>query len=141
MPLATGEQRAVQFQSLVRIHLKEPGRCPARGSESDNSVTCQDEMLLPNVCAWIEEGDNFRGVGINTSQVGPLEKIAALTSPSQVCRVVWAEVLLGNDVVEMKWPQGQMIFVEMTILTPRICALAHKLAVARRHQVPGCSAR
>ncbi len=80
-------------------------------------------------------------IRVNGAEVRSLEKVAALTSPGEIGRVVRAGVLFGNDVVEVKRPEGKVGLVEQTVFTTPTGAVADQSAGAWGHYAPERSAR
>jgi hypothetical protein len=76
----------------------------------------------------MEQTDRAVRVGIDAGEVWAFPEIATLTAPGQVFRGVATTVLPRHDVLEMKRPQWQMIFVEVTVFAAASGALAHSLA-------------
>ena len=99
------------------------------------------KVLFPTVNTWVKQANSLRRIRVNAGEVCAFAEVAALASPSEVCRVVRATVLFGDDVVEVKRLERQMVFVQLAVLATTARVMADKLAQARGHYAAGCSAK
>ena len=53
--------------------------------------------------AWVEQGNNLSGVGINSRDIRPLVAVARKTGQAKVTRQRATLVMLGNDMIDLEW--------------------------------------
>jgi len=77
-------------------------------------------MVGPFVGPRIEEINFVTGFWINAREIGTLEGVASIARISEPTQVVvnFRQVLLGNNVLDMKWDEGRCLLWHATILAP-----------------------
>ena len=83
---------------------------------------------MPALAAGIEKHHNAAANGVAAAQVARLGKVAVMARPGERPRVVRAAVLPGQDVLDVKGEQRQVIFMETAILAALLGAQAHQRA-------------
>ena len=85
--------------------------------------SAQDEVLVPNVAAWVIEFDGCSGLRINRREISSLVLIAEDAGQGQVCLDGLPAMFLRNDVVHLmqvkRNDSGQK-----AVLTPAVRPLA-----------------
>ena len=108
--------------SVDRVETEEVGRDLSYfGSRNDGGMV-ETKVLVPRVCAWIEEASQLTGIRGNRGQVGALVPVAERTGVSQVPLHRLAAVLLADDVVDLAAEEG-VILVNEAVLAKVVGAL------------------
>jgi len=99
------------------------------------------EVIFPALGARMEDAEHLRRIRVHGAEVCSLEKVAPLTGPREIRRVVKPGVLLRDDVIEVKRPKGKVHLVKATVFATPAGAVADPSADARRHYAAECSVR
>lgn len=84
-------------------------------------------MIYPEISSGIKQADQFTGLGIATGNVRPLIAIAMRARQRQVIQMRLANVLSGDDVIDLEW-QRQRELWETTVLATSTGAFVHALS-------------
>ena len=98
-------------------------------------------MLFPVMFTWVKERDDFARFGINTGEISALVRVASVASQREVCRIVIAAVLAGNDVLDLERRKRQVLLFEQTVLTAMACSPMDKCPNRCVHHPCGRGAR
>lgn len=94
--------RDSQSDLILIIHLQQPDRGAAHGSDSDDSSILRPEMFGPCILPWMKQLENFAAVRVNARQVRALVQIAVGTGKSQILSHSQTAMLPWDDVLDMK---------------------------------------
>jgi hypothetical protein len=95
------EQRS-QSQTAFLVHIEYTDSRSANGSKTDNRNVGQTKMLFPGVLTRVEKRSDLSGFGIYTCEIRTLVRVASVASQREVCGIVIAAMLAGNDVLDLK---------------------------------------
>ena len=90
---------------------KQPGAMPFK-------------MFLPDIMTWMKQRRDLPFDRINPRHVRPLAGIAAQASKREILHLGIAPMLLGDDVVHLKWQDGPF-WAQMAVLAALLCAGTH----------------
>ena len=74
----------------------------SRWCQCHNFRTLEHEVLWPAVSAWVKQTDDLVHVGIEAAQVRSLLEVASVKGDGQVRFTIINDVLLRNDVLDVK---------------------------------------
>lgn len=97
-----GDQRRTEFDAAFHVHLQQPGRSPADSGQAHDLSILKLEVVRPVVGARVEQIHDLARLGILTAQIRSLMKIAPVTSKRQAGRPIVVNMLLSDDVLDVK---------------------------------------
>jgi hypothetical protein len=104
-----------KFQPAGIVYLQYLDRGAPGGADADDAGALKDEMVGPSITPRMKKRGDLPGLRVDSCQVRPFMKIAAVASKCEIINIIGAAMLLRRDVLNVI-PQAAMFLVQTAIL-------------------------
>jgi hypothetical protein len=84
-------------------------------------------VVIPGIASRVKEWRQLPCVGVDSSQIGSLVKVAAIASQRKVFRFVAAAVLDRHDMLDVKGYFYEFIYMDVAVFATTVGSLSDKL--------------
>jgi len=124
-----------ELNATWMVHVEQSCRRSANRRKPDDSSLREVKMVGPYVNPRVEDIDFVTGLWVDAREIGPLEgvaSVACLSKPTQVIVHVF-QVLLGNDVLDMKWDERRCLLRHAAVFTQVTGSLPYQVTRGSIH--------
>jgi hypothetical protein len=108
------------------IHVQDLDGDFATSGLSDKYAALIAKVTLPDLSPWVEKRNDLAVK--HSRQIGSLGGIALWTRETQIDLFIAPAMLTGNDVLDMKREEVEIVLMNATILTAGVGAAPHELS-------------
>ena len=124
-------QYSTMQQASWRIEFEEYYGSPTYWGETNNDGVLKEEMLTPDVLAWVEQGHNSVAEGVKGREIGAFRTVARQTGHRQIVSLRLPAMFQRNDMINLM-AIDRNVLVDRAVLAPLSCPFKHKIPQRRR---------
>jgi hypothetical protein len=118
-------------QASWSIELEEYYGSPTNWGEPNNNGVLKDEMLTPDVLAWVEQGHKSVTEGVKGREIGAFRTVARQTGHCQIVSLRLPTMFQSNNMINLMAIDRNFL-VDQAVLTPLSRSLKHEVPQRRR---------
>jgi len=117
------------------VHIEQSDCSAALWRQADDATAAEYEMFAPDILTGVEQCDECTCFGIDTHQIRSFVCVTTITGEREVVWIVSTAVLLGHNMLDVKWDEWGCFLRDAAILTNLARTPSDKLSRAGVHCV------